>query len=167
MWQGPDSLFLKHGNPSTISAQQRASPGICSSAIDPKPMPAAVWCIILDKDPQREIEMIGDNGNDDGMYDANENGDPPSLEAVGDGIGKEDCDVGEGDECDDEEDPSTEDAGNSSKKPPQHCALPIWLVEAFKMRIANASQQDQDGWPKLYTIDQTFWFLHCSIYSFL
>src|SRR6266498_4690591 len=111
--------------------------------------------------------MIGDNGNDDGMYDANENGDPPSLEAVGDGIGEEDCDAGKGDECNDEEDPSAEDAGNSSKKPPQCRALPIWLVEAFKMRIANASQQDQDGWPKLYAIDQTFWFLHCSTYSFL
>ncbi len=130
-------------------------------------MPAAVWCIILDKDPQREIEMIGDNGNNNGMYDANENGDSPGLEAVGDRIGKEDCDVGEGDECDDEEDPGAEDAGNSSKKPPQCHALPIWLVEAFKMRIANASQRDQDGWPKLYAIDQTFWFPHRSTYSFL
>lgn len=138
-----------------------------SGAIAPKPVPAAVRCIILDEDPQREIETIGDNGDDDGMYDANENGDSPGLEAVGDGIGEEDCDAGEGDECDDEEDPSAENAGNSSKKSPQRRALPIWLVEAFKVRLANASQRDQDGWPKLYAIDQTFWFLHRSTYSFL
>lgn len=56
-WQGPDSLCF-NGNPNTISAQQRASPGqtfLPSSAIDPKPVPAAIHCILLGEDEKLKL----------------------------------------------------------------------------------------------------------------
>ncbi len=62
-------------------------------AINPKPMPTAVQCI-LNEEPQWEIETVdNENHDDDSIYYANKNGGSPGLEAVENGIGKEDCNV--------------------------------------------------------------------------
>ena len=84
--------------------------------------------------------------------------------AVGDGIGEEDFDEEEGDEADDERDPAAEDAG--SNKPRQRRPPPVWLAEAFKPRLPDANQRDANGLPKLYAVNQTFWFLQPSTYFF-
>jgi len=71
----------------------------------------------------------------------------------------------EGDEADDERDPAAEDAG--SNMPRQRRPLPVWLAEAFKSRLADANQRGANGLPKLYAVNQTFWFPQPSTYFLL
>lgn len=57
----------------------------------------------------------------------------------------------------DEQDPVT-NLGSVEGKSRRRRSLPTWLADVFKVRVAEANDRDANGLPKLYAVDQTFWF---------
>jgi len=125
----------------------------CPSTTQPpattrRPLPdPPTQTIIEDEDPQRSIEIPEDDEDD---------------EAIGNGLGEEDGDPDDEDEGDDEVDEEVEvdDKGIAGKAKPSRRPLPHWLLEPFKARVAESSNQYRDaaGLPPLYAHHQTFWF---------
>jgi len=109
--------------------------------------------IIAEEDPQRSVEIPEDDEDD---------------EATGNGLGEEDSDPDDDDEGDDElnEEVELDDRELAGKATPGHQPLPHWLLEPFKVRVAECSSQYRDaaGLPPLYAYHQTFWFLQPSTY---
>ena len=126
------------------------------------PLSPVTQYIVLDEDPQRPVEVIEgvDCESDIAANDAadGEEIDSPGLEAIGDGLGEEDCADGEADEDDDEIDPAAQDTENMTANPCPCHPLPNWLMNTFKARLVEASQRGTDWKPQLYAVEQTFWF---------
>ena len=109
--------------------------------------------IILEEDPQRSIEIL-ENDEDD--------------EATGKGLGEEDDDPDDEDELEDElgEGEDVDNNGNTTKAQSSRRPLPSWLLKPFKARVAESSHQYRNaaGLPPLYALHQTFWFPQPSTY---
>lgn len=123
-----------------------------SHEIDPSANTAFILHqIIPPEDPQCLVEL---NDEDD-----------KNMEVSGDGLGDEDEFDVEGDEVDDERDPGEEDAGapNTTGPHPQ-CPMPLWLRDAFKMKVMESAQHNEKGLPPLYANHQTFWFPQSSTF---
>ncbi|EDR06014.1 uncharacterized protein LACBIDRAFT_302278 [Laccaria bicolor S238N-H82] len=94
--------------------------------------------------------------------------DDGNLEISGDGLGDEDEFSIEGDEADDERDPGEEDAGMQDmtglhpRRP-----MPLWLRDAFKLKVTKSAQRNKKGLPPLYANHQTFWFPQPSTFFIL
>ncbi|KIM48835.1 hypothetical protein M413DRAFT_59520 [Hebeloma cylindrosporum] len=125
--------------------------------------PATLGChkIILDEDPQRPVESLSDEDDEDG--------------ATGDGLGEEDAEPNEGDEDDDELDGDGEqlesngDGDPPCKRTSARLPMPGWLSEPFKAHVAECGPtfRDAKGRPPLYSIHHTFWFPQHSTFFFL
>jgi hypothetical protein len=135
-----------------LSSTSIAIPSSSASENGTTPLNPVAQYIVLDEDPQRPVEVIEDA--DSNAADTEETG----LEAIGDGLGEEDCDDGDADEDDDEIDPAADDTENTSAKRCSRRPLPCWLMSIFKTRLVDASQRDGDRKPRLYAIERTFWF---------
>jgi hypothetical protein len=87
-------------------------------------------------------------------------------EISGDGLGDEDEFNMEGDEVDDERDPGEEYAGiQDTAVPRPRCPMPLWLHDAFKMKVTESAQRNEKGLPPLYANHQTFWFPRSSTFN--
>ena len=109
--------------------------------------------IILEEDPQRSIEILKNDEDD---------------EAMGNGLGEEDGDPDDEDELDDEldEGEDVDNKGNTGKAQSSRRPLPSWLLKPFKARVAESGHQYRNaaGLPPLYALHQTFWFPQPSTY---
>lgn len=97
-----------------------------------KAQPLVSRKVIPDEDPQRSVDMSDNQPEDDysGLMD--------------DGVG----------------DDFMDDDGNDEDElhHPDRFALPPWLSTAFKARLEEANNRGHDDLPKLYSVQQTFWF---------
>ena len=86
------------------------------------------------------------------------------LLVSGDGLGEEDGDPD--DDGDFDEGSEFDDKGTAGQAKPSRGPLPPWLLEPFKARVAESSNQYRDaaGLPPLYAQHQTFWFPQPSTY---
>ena len=92
----------------------------------------------------------------------------PSYSLTGDGLGEADGDPDDDDEGDGDfnEGSKFDDKEMAGKAKPNCRLLPPWLLEPFKVRVAESSSQYRDaaGLPPLYAQHQTFWFPQPSTY---
>ena len=109
--------------------------------------------IIPGEDPERLVDLDGE-GDDGGS------GDGGGIEADGEGLGDDYNGPDVSDEVDDEHDPMEEEDTGTGIKPSRSRRLPDWLHKAFETRLVEASPafRNNEGLPRLYFENQTFWF---------
>ncbi|KIM43649.1 hypothetical protein M413DRAFT_25978 [Hebeloma cylindrosporum] len=117
-------------------------------------MPFISHQIIPLEDPQCPVEL--------------EDKDDKNPEVSGDGLGDEDEFDVEGDEGDDERDPKEEDSGiqDVTGQCPR-CLMPLWLRNAFKVKVTESAQRNENRLLPLYATHQSFWFPQPSMFFIL